>query len=82
VKLNNTEKSETMLKLKLKSYLLRCNTTLHDYQQKINAQLDADFDFNTDFKNNHVQCDSLTSLINHQSHITEDNTEYTDFNNS
>jgi len=54
----------------------------HDYQQKIDTQLDADSDFNTDFDNDYVQCDSLTSLINHQTHVTEDNTEYTDINNS
>jgi len=82
VKLNNTEKSETVLKLKLKLYFLKCNTMLHDYQQKINAQLNAHSDFNTDFENDYVQCDSLTSLINYQSHITEDNIKYTDFNNS
>jgi len=82
MKLNNTEKSKTVLKLKLKLYFLRHNTTLHDYQQKIDTQLDADFDFNTDFENDHVQHDSLTSLINHQIHVIKDNTEYTDFNNS
>jgi len=82
VKLNSTEKSKTVLKLKLKSYFLRCNTTLHNYQQKIDTQLDADSDFNTDFKNDHIQHDSLISLINHQSHITEDNIKYADFNNS
>jgi len=65
MKLNNTEKSETVLKSKLKLYFLRCNTTLHNYQQKINAQLDANSDFNTDFNNDHVQCDSSASLIDH-----------------
>jgi len=55
---------------------------LHDYQQKINAQLDADSDFNTDFDNDYIQHDSLTSLINHQSHIIKDNVEYTDSDNS
>jgi len=55
---------------------------LHNYQQKINAQLDADSDFNTDFDNDYVQYNSLTSLINCQIHVTEDNTEYTNFNNS
>ncbi len=55
---------------------------LHDYQQKINAQLDADSDFNIDFENDYVQCDSLTSLMSHQSHIIKDNIKYTDFNNS
>jgi len=54
VKLNSTEKSETVLKLRLKLYFLRCNTMLHDYQQKINAQLDVDSDFNTDSNNNYV----------------------------
>jgi len=55
---------------------------LHNYQQKFNVQLDADFDFNIDFENDYVQHDSFTSLINHQSHIIKDNTEYTDFDNS
>jgi len=55
---------------------------LHDYQQKINVQLNADSNFNTDFDNNYVQCDSLTSLIDHQIHIIKDNTEYTDSDNS
>jgi len=81
VKLNDTEKSETVLKSKLKSYFLRCNTMSHDYQQKIDAQLDADSDFNTDFENDYVQCDSLTSLINCQSHTIKNNTEYTDSDN-
>jgi len=55
---------------------------LHNYQQKIDVQLDADSDSDTDFENDYVQCDSLTSLIDCQSHIIKDNTEYTDFNNS
>jgi len=80
VKLNSTEKSETVLKSKLKLYFLRCNTMLHDYQQKIDVQLDADSDFDTDFKNDYVQHDSSTSLIDHQSHNIEENTEYADFN--
>ena len=82
MKLNNTEKSETVLKLKLKLYLLKCNMMLHNYQQKIDTQLDADFDFNTDFENDYVQHNSLTSLINHQIHVIKDNAEYTDFDNS
>jgi len=82
VKLNDIEKSETVLKLKLKLYFLRCNTMLHDYQQKIDTQLDADSDFNTDFENDYVQCNLFISLIDHQSHIIKDNTEYTNFNNS
>ena len=65
MKLNDTEKSETVLKLKLKLYFLKCNTTLHDYQQKIDTQLDANSDFNIDFKNDHVQHNSFISLINH-----------------
>jgi len=79
--LNSTEKSEIVSEIKLKSYFLRCNTMLHDYQQKVDTQLNTDSDFNIDFDNDHVQCDSLTSLINHQSHNIEDNTEYTNFNN-
>jgi len=82
VKLNNTEKSETVLKSKLKLYFLRCNTMLHDYQQKINAQLDADSDFNIDFDNDYVQCDSFASLIDCWTHIIKDNTEYIDSDNS
>ena len=82
MKLNDTEKSETMLKLKLKLYCLRCNTTSHNYQQKVNTQLDADSDFNTDFDNDYVQYNSLTSLINYQIHVIKNNAEYTDFNNS
>jgi len=54
VKLNNTEKSETVLKSKLKLYFLKCNTMLHNYQQKIDTQLNADSDFNIDFENDHV----------------------------
>ena len=49
MKLNSTEKSETVLKSRLKLYFLRCNTTSHDYQQKTDTQLDANFDFDTDF---------------------------------
>jgi len=55
---------------------------LHNYQQKIDVQLDANSDSDIDFDNDHVQCDSLTSLIDHQIHVIEDNTKYTDFNNS
>jgi hypothetical protein len=55
---------------------------LHNYQQKIDTQLDASSDFNIDFDNDHVQHDSLTSLIDHQSHNIKDNTKYTDFNDS
>ncbi len=54
MKLNSTEKSETVLKLKLKLYFLRHNIMLHDYQQKIKVQLDADSDFNINFDNDHV----------------------------
>ncbi len=54
----------------------------HDYQQKVNIQLNADSDFNTDSDNDYIQCDSLTSLINCQSHIIKNNTEYTDSDNS
>jgi len=54
VKLIDTEKSETVLKSRLKLYFLKCNTMLHDYQQKINVQLDADSNFDTDFENDHV----------------------------
>jgi len=54
VKLNDTEKSETVLRLRLKLYFLRHNIMLHDYQQKIKVQLDADSDFNIDFDNDHV----------------------------
>jgi len=54
----------------------------HDYQQKIDTQLDADSNSDTDFENDHVQHDSLTSLMNHQSHIIKDNIKYTDFDNS
>jgi len=69
-----------MLKSRLKSYFLRHNTMLHDYQQKVDVQWDASFDFNTDFNDDYVQHDSLTSLIDHQNHNIEENTEYTDFN--
>jgi len=82
VKLNNTEKSETVSESRLKLYFLKCNTMLHNYQQKIDTQLDADSNFNIDSENDYVQHDSFTSLMNHQIHVTEDNTEYTDFNNS
>ena len=54
MKLNDTEKSKTVSELKLKSYFLKCNTMLHNYQQKVDAQLKADFDFNIDFDNDHV----------------------------
>jgi len=54
----------------------------HDYQQKIDVQLNADTNFNTDFENNYVQHDSFTSLINCQIYIIKNNAEYTDFNNS
>jgi len=81
VKLNDTEKSETVSELRLKSYLLRCNTMSHDYQWTVDTQWDASSDFNIDFNDDHVQHDSLTSLIDHWSHNIEDNTEYTDFNN-
>jgi len=54
--------------------------TLYDYQQKIDTQLNADSDSDTDFDNDYVQYDSFTSLIDHQSHNIEDNTEYTDLN--
>jgi len=54
VKLNSTEKSETVLKSKSKLYFLKCNMMLHDYQQKVDTQLDIDSDFDTDFDNDHV----------------------------
>jgi len=54
VKLNNTEKSETVLKLKLKLYFLRHNTMLHNYQQKIDTQLDVNSDSDTNFDNDYV----------------------------
>jgi len=54
MKLNNTKKSETVLKLRQKLYFLRHNTTLHNYQQKINTQLNADSNFTTDFDNDYV----------------------------
>jgi len=54
VKLKSTEKLKTILKLRLKLYLLRCNTMLHDYLQRVDTQLDADFDFNIDFNNDYV----------------------------
>jgi len=82
VKLDDTKKSKTVLRSKLKLYLLRCNAMLHDYQQKVDAQQDASSDFNTDFNDDHVQHNSLTSLIDHQSHNIEENTEYTNFNDS
>jgi len=80
VKLNDTEKSETVLKSKLKLYFLKCNTTSHDYQQKVNTQQDASSDFDIDFNDDHVQHDSSASLIDHWSHNIEKNTKYTDFN--
>jgi len=54
VKLNDTEKLETVLKSRLKSYFLRCNTMSHNYQQKIDTQLDVDSDFDIDFENDYV----------------------------
>ena len=78
--LNSTEKSEMISELRLKSYLLRCNTTSFDYQQIIDKQLDTDSDFDTDFDDDHVQYDSLTSLIDHQSHTIEEENSYSDSN--
>ena len=55
---------------------------LHDYQQKVDAQLDVNFDFNIDFNNDYVQHNSSASLLNHWNHDCENNNKYTDSDNA
>jgi len=76
VKLNDTEMSEIVLKLKLKSYFLQQDVSSHDYLKRMNAYIDVDFDF--DLNDDNVQYDSLTSLIDHQDHTIKDNDLYFD----
>jgi len=48
----------------------------HDYLEKMNECINADFDF--DLNDDYVQYDSLTLLIDHQDYIIKENDLYSD----